>query len=270
LIRLFSFSFHVHLSCYVGCTLLTLSNHLRFRFFPLSSLSQRCLADAIACKSMTGLKISDFELLWVLTQDHLAGTTQRGTERKRARSDEPAIPDRVVLFMTLYWLRAYPTEAQLGAVFGFHQRSVMREVWRCVEALDVALYDQIPSIHEWTADEWRELVDEQRQFISKAQRAQFLRDGNVCIVVDGSEFRIGRPDAENQHSRYSFKKHQHALNVLFVVTLQGRILWVSDPYDDVPNDQGQWKMTKFRESTCWWLLVRTLCQWFLLSVVSGW
>jgi hypothetical protein len=120
-----------------------------------------------------------------------------------------------------------------------------------VDAIESALIDQLPNLPAWGAPEWQAVVDEEKCHISELPAARFLRENNVALVVDGTEIRIGRPDAEHQAERYSYKKHQHSLNILIVATLSGRILWHSEPYDDVPNDQGQWKRNKFRKCVFW-------------------
>lgn len=68
----------------------------------------------------------------------------------------------------------------------------------------------------------------------------------VC-VTDGTEIRIPRPAKPADASRhYSPKKKQFSLNVLFIVDLQGRILYVSKPAP-FRNDQGHWNHLQLRK-----------------------
>ena len=60
----------------------------------------------------------------------------------------------------------------------------------------------------------------------------------VC-AMDGCEFEISRPEDSNLQSYfYSSKKKQHSINVLFVVTLDGRIIYKSPLYSGKCDDQG--------------------------------
>lgn len=141
----------------------------------------------------------------------------------------------------------YPTEVQLTTMFDYavsETRNLMSHVWQCIDALDIGLRYALMSVPD-EEDEWTALRREQRQHISKS--AKFLRKQGVALVTDGTEVRIGRPEAEVQEKRYSAKKKQHAINFLVVVTLAGLLFWVSTAYDSVPNDQGQWKQSGFRE-----------------------
>jgi hypothetical protein len=106
------------------------------------------------------------------------------------------------------------------------------------------LYDDNKGNRGW----WLDLELEQAQYIGTEPRFKWLRDNDVALALDGSEIRIGRP-AKDESSRYSAKKKQHSLNVMVLVKLNGDIVLVSDPYDGVPNDQGQWKALGWREST---------------------
>ena len=57
--------------------------------------------------------------------------------------------------------------------------------------------------------------------------------------MDGCEFTISRPDdSDLQAYFYSAKKKQHSINVLFVVTLDGRIIYKSPIYSGKCDDQG--------------------------------
>ena len=71
--------------------------------------------------------------------------------------------------------------------------------------------------------------------------------GAAC-VVDGSEFRIPRPsDPAEETKVYSGKKKQHSANVLFICTLDGKLLWWSMHQQGSANDQPLWNSLGLRE-----------------------
>jgi hypothetical protein len=214
----------------------------------------------------------------------LALRTTRGTPRKRSvGARQTATTDKLVFFATLHWLYRYPSGAHMEVLFGVDDALLMRHIWRCVGALDDALRDLLPDLTTWTQADWDKLVDEQSQHIR--DRAGFLKAMRVAMAVDGTEVMIFRPAPAFQKSRFSAKKRQHALNILVVVRLDGRVLWVrawqpvreesrdwqpprrvrdsaashisvaptaprqisDEAFDGVPNDQAQWKASGFRE-----------------------
>ncbi len=234
---------------------------------PLSPLGgQNALRSDKKCKAMTGLTRGEFKKLWKLAEPHFADTTTRATPRQRKRAasvdgsdgsidgNAALFSDKVAFFVTLYWLRCYHTEDVLAVQLGVEQLNLRQHLWRGVAALASALipvylpgpplYDDNKGNRGW----WLDLELEQAQYIGTEPRFKWLRDNDVALALDGSEIRIGRP-AKDESSRYSAKKKQHSLNVMVLVKLNGDIVLVSDPYDGVPNDQGQWKALGWREST---------------------
>jgi len=70
---------------------------------------------------------------------------------------------------------------------------------------------------------------------------------NLILVVDGTEIPIRRPkDKEIQKAFYSPKKKQHSVTIIVIVTLDGRILYVSDPQIG-PSDQRHWNQLQLRQ-----------------------
>ena len=233
---------------------------------------------------MTGLSLAEYRALEELVAPTLASRTTRGTPRKRSvGARQTATTDKLVFFATLHWLYRYPSGAHMEVLFGVDDALLMRHIWRWVGALDDALRDLLPDLTTWTQADWDKLVDEQSQHIR--DRAGFLKAMRVAMAVDGTEVMIFRPAPSFQKSRFSAKKRQHALNILVVVRLDGRVLWVrawqpvreesrdwqpprrvrdsaashisvaptaprqisDEAFDGVPNDQAQWKASGFRE-----------------------
>ena len=88
-------------------------------------------------------------------------------------------------------------------------------------------------------------------------------------MTDGTEIIIHRPNDETlQRFYYSAKKKQHSINVLFVVLLDGRIIYKSKAYTGNVSDQGAWNYEKLRDRFIGLLLGMLLVQCYLL-VVSG-
>jgi hypothetical protein len=69
----------------------------------------------------------------------------------------------------------------------------------------------------------------------------------VVVVVDGTEIPIRRPkDNEIQKHFYSTKKKQYSVTILLTVSLDGRILYVSNPQID-SSDQHHWNCLQLQQ-----------------------
>jgi hypothetical protein len=189
---------------------------------------------------MTGLSLAEYRALEELVAPTLASRTTRGTPRKRSvGARQTATTDKLVFFATLHWLYRYPSGAHMEVLFGVDDALLMRHIWRCVGALDDALRDLLPDLTTWTQADWDKLVDEQSQHIR--DRAGFLKAMRVAMAVDGTEVMIFRPAPSFQKSRFSAKKRQHALNILVVVRLDGRVLWVRALRQPVREESRDWQ-----------------------------
>jgi hypothetical protein len=129
------------------------------------------------------------------------------------------ISDRAHLFITLSWLRQYITDNLLSAFFGISNFALNRIIKRTLIALD----QSIPDIIWTTDDEFNELCVKFRHVVPD-------KFANLIVVVDGTEIPIRRPkDNEIQKQFYSTKKKQYSVTILLIVSLDGRILYVSNP-----------------------------------------
>jgi hypothetical protein len=225
-------------------------------------IAQNSLSSDVSCKAMTGLHVDAFRALWRIVKPFLADTTSRATSRKRARAasldgseqspdgERALLTDKQVFFATLHFLRVYPAEEVLATQLGVPQLNLRRHLWRGVAALYSALVpmylSEPPPYDEEHKRWWIDVELDQLQYIPKEPRFNWLRDNDVAFAIDGTEVRIGRP-SKDESTRYSAKKKQHSLNLMVLVKLNGDFVMVSDPYDGVPNDQGQWKDLGWRD-----------------------
>ena len=70
----------------------------------------------------------------------------------------------------------------------------------------------------------------------------------VVCAIDGCEFRIQRPhDDELEDFFFSAKKKQNSINVIFIVLLDGRIIYKSKALSGDFGDQSAWNFTKLRD-----------------------
>ena len=70
----------------------------------------------------------------------------------------------------------------------------------------------------------------------------------VC-AIDGTEIIIQRPeDPELEQLFFSAKKKQHSINILFLVLLDGRIIYKSKAFTGNFCDQSAWNFTNLRDT----------------------
>src|SRR5690606_20393162 len=69
----------------------------------------------------------------------------------------------------------------------------------------------------------------------------------VIAVVDGTEIQISRPsDDVEERKCYSSKKKQHSLNAMFIVLIDGTIIYCSKTSRKL-NDQALWNELNLRD-----------------------
>jgi hypothetical protein len=110
------------------------------------------------------------------------------------------------------------------------ESSLTSVLQRTLTALDIVFSDEL----SWPSDHY--LDDRARKF------ASILGDqfANLVAVVDGTEIRINRPsDQHFQKEVYSVKKKQHSITLLLISTIDGILLYASDPLIGA-NDQRHW------------------------------
>jgi hypothetical protein len=104
-------------------------------------------------KKLIRLTKTQFSKLLSIVKEYLDGYTVKGKPRSTQvysnRNWKTRIFYSTHLFITLYWLRDYPTNAILTAQFGLDKRDVTRILNRTLMALDEAL----DFVIEWPIDE---------------------------------------------------------------------------------------------------------------------
>jgi hypothetical protein len=91
----------------------------------------------------------EFEELLEHVTPHLNSLNTRGSRRHRRTSFRPEkISMKEHLFITLFWLRQYPTDAAMACIFGLDRRKVTRTLRRILTALHEALHDVV----SWPTD----------------------------------------------------------------------------------------------------------------------
>lgn len=167
----------------------------------------------------------------------MAAINYRGGKRERAASKRQRLPDKVQLFICLFFLRQYPTYATLSfAMGGLSRLSLHHYIFRVLTAL--AGLEELAI--RWPTDE------EMAELVKKPKNWPYPEFANVVASMDGTEIRAQRPtDNAIKNPHYSAKKKQYALNVLLVVLLSGIIIYCSSPQPRM-NDQGFFNDTKIR------------------------
>jgi hypothetical protein len=209
---------------------------------------QRALKSDELCLAYTGLTLAEYTALWAEIAPQLASLTQQGKKRERAaQSPSPgrkAISDTVIFWLSLRFMYRYDPQEILANVADFDARNLLRHIWRCIDAIDQSF--ELRDIRAYTKADWDALVAQQAANIR--DKAQFLRNEKIALVIDGTEVRVGRPAERFQKLRYSAKKKQHSLNILVICTLNGRVLWVSpEAQDGSACDQAFWNNSGLRE-----------------------
>jgi hypothetical protein len=160
----------------------------------------------------------------------------KGDYRVNSSSREITRSDKVHLFLTLYWLRQYPTVVNFETIFGIPSWAFSRLINRTLVALDSTLEDTAT----WpTDDEFSEIVWKFRDVFP----TQFRQ---LAVIVDGTEIRIPRPkDPIAERATYSVKKKQHSISLLLMCTPDGKLIHCSDVLIG-SNDQSHWNNLNYR------------------------
>jgi hypothetical protein len=188
-------------------------------------------------EKLTGETVETFDELYETVKEQLARTNFRGEIRERSAGQRQRLTDQTQLFITLLFLRQYPTYALLSfALGGLPDISLHHYIHRVLRCLD-----RIDSLKpKWPTDE------EAQALLQKSQRIPYPWARKVIAAVDGTEIRVARPSKgaiKNKH--YSAKKKQYALNVLLVVLLSGVIVAAIGPLANM-NDQSVWNDHQLR------------------------
>lgn len=180
-----------------------------------------------ALRSLTGFDRAGFEAMFAdyrAAADRLrgaAGTTRRGAPRVRAAgAGHPhALDPKTRLVLALVWLRAYPTYALLGVLFGLDAGNALRNTRDVVAVLE--------SIGDLPFD--RPDHDPDRAKLSSLAEVMDAFPA-IRLVVDTKEQRCHRPggDFAAQKPFYSMKKKAHTLKTQIAVRPDGRVESVGD------------------------------------------
>lgn len=124
------------------------------------------------------------------------------------RAWPPILGLRKALLVTLAYLRRNRVQAELAETYGVSQPTISRAITAITPLLAKILRDYVP-----TADE----LDENTQYVI---------DGTLLLCWSWA----GRPEL------YSGKHKTTGLNVQLACTLDGRLVWISDPIDGRRHD----------------------------------
>lgn len=195
---------------------------------------ERYLEDEKKVKYLTSLSVSEFNEMVTETSSELNMTTWRGKRRENPAT-ATLIPSSTFIFLTLLWLRHYPTIAFLSAIFFLHPRTVTRVLKRTITALARTMKGEI----KFPSDD--EMVSLRYTFFQPNGLARC-----VCIV-DGTEIQISRPARKDVRGKvYSGKKKQHSLNMMVITKLNGEIVYFS-PLRVGAHDQSHWNELELRK-----------------------
>lgn len=154
--------------------------------------------------SLTGLRVGAFDALVADLLPGYAASEQHRLQhpaRQRARgAGHPfALAPRDQLLLTVVWLRAYPTHAVLGYLFGVSDSTVTRTLARWLPLLAAAGRDTM------------RLPDPGRKH-RRHLDALLADTPALAVIIDTFEQRVQRPrDHDAADALYSGKKKQHTL-----------------------------------------------------------
>lgn len=184
------------------------------------------------CLALTGLTPKEFKHVLpaferAYTQRYPPAQTRTGTTRQRraggGRKSTLDSPEQRLLFALVY-LKTYPLQAMLGAVFGLSQPSANYWIHQLLPVLQQAL----KAVGERPARD-------PRQFARRVRQRGEPRD----FIIDGTERRRQRPKTQAQRDEsYSVHKKTHTdKNVLISNVKTKRIDFLSQTYAGRVHDK---------------------------------
>lgn len=189
------------------------------------------------CSNQIGMNPTEFSLFYTEMETTLQQYTNRHSKRVRSKSGWTTYPDKLQIFVTLHWLRQYPTTRSLNGTYGIYQETIQHFYERCVGAMASKLKDEVPYFHaedlEREAAQWRQPLGEEM--------------AGVAAIVDGTCIKIYKPGIEKfEKSSWVKRKGAFCVNVLVAVTMDGKFLDISQPaYGGC--DQADWNRSGWRE-----------------------
>lgn len=125
--------------------------------------------------------------------------------------------------MVLIWLRHYPTNTVLAAMFGTNTSTVTRIIRSTIPIM----YHHLKHFVSWpTAQEWSLMQKTWEMFPT------------AVGCIDGTLHKINRP-TENQQLFYSGHRHFHGMSTQVIVDVHRNIRYVKSGFQGSANDAGQ-------------------------------
>jgi hypothetical protein len=183
--------------------------------------------------AVTGLQVTEFDQL---VEDRLTRYSEAEQARLSRANRQRAIGGgrgfelevRDQIWLTVVWLRQYPTYEVLGYLFGVSDTTAGRTVKRLLPQLEAAGRDTMRQ------------VDPGRR--SRRQLADLLADTpQIAVLIDTFEQRVQRAkDRTEADGYYSGKKRQHTLKSQIAIDeIRGQ---VADVADSVPGPTADIKL----------------------------
>ena len=129
-----------------------------------------------------------------------------------------------MVLMTLFWIRAYPTNRFLSAIFSIPQPSVSRAlniIWRILHAAYAPLVSW-PSNQQWR---------------DKRGKCELY---NAVAAIDGTSHEIEVPQ-DNHRFFYSGHRHMYCIHTQVIVDMDGRFCFIRSGFPGHMNDAAQYQ-----------------------------
>jgi hypothetical protein len=165
---------------------------------------------------LCGLERSTFDDLVNELDIPFKRLTWRGTERIN-QTNASDLPVDIALWITLFWMRQYPTGVVMGAIFDCHERTLHRVFKRTITALMKGFHEEL----KWPND------DELLSWKLPSNVNTHMED--IVCYADGTvlhgprsilKFASGANDPF-----FNYAKHKHGMNIVCVVNPYGKIIW---------------------------------------------
>ena len=194
----------------------------------LTSFVTRNKDDNKISHRLIGLDVCDFKKLVSDYEGYFSDLTWRSTPKMR-KIKQTSLTAEVALWITLYWMRQYPTGISLQITTGVHERTLARIFLRVMTALDIICLQEL----KWPED------DELREWIGHIEKSGPLE--RIVCYADGTVLHGPRSllkFAPGSHDPFfSGHKHKHGVNIVCIVNPNGKILWSSDWEPGKTTDQ---------------------------------
>lgn len=144
------------------------------------------------------------------------------------------------LFLTLLWLRNYPTMLFLQCMFDLHERSLARILKRTIRALELTLEPEQVFGHQ----------DDLMAKIRPEDEGTALE--SIICWVDGTLINTPRSLRKfaqgDKDPLFSGKHKKTGVKLLLIADNEGHIMWNTKIFPGARNDQGIWNDSNTRET----------------------